>query len=346
MKLKGFTAHNLINVTSQLSHISDNPISTAGTFGIVKRGKFHKNKKVIDPNNDSDAVDCAIKYIKINDVTEGFEPFNQEIKSQNLIKHPALLQLLGYSVPFCGKGRLTLVTPYMEKGSLRTVLIEKKKGNSPEGWDTTKRMITIIGIAAGLYRMHQENLIHRDIKPENILLDNNYHPKICDFGYSKIFNEGLDKIVQATYCGTESYMAPEILTGGGYNSKVDVYAYGLILYELFTNETFFEKLRKENKNFLDAVVNGKRPDISKDIRFKPFFRKLISDCWVGNPDVRPSFADILESLLDAYKKRRLIPLKNEINEYIIEAIDGSEFDIEFANKIINEEIEEEEDGNE
>lgn len=322
MKLKGYTANKLADVTKQLSHISKNPISTAGAFGIVYRGIFHKK---------NEAVDCAIKYIKCNDFSRDPNSFHNEVQSQYYIKHPAILPLLGYTLPFFGQGRLTLVTPYMEKGSLRTILVEEKKGFSPEGWDNTKKMITIFGIAAGLYKMHQEKLIHRDIKPENILFDKDYHPKICDFGYSKFINKSA-----TGYCGTEIYMAPEILTGAEYDFKVDVYAYGLILYELFTNETFYDRIRIGNVNFLEAVVNGKRPDISKDVRFKPFFRKLICDCWDGNPEVRPSFTQILESLLNAYKKRKLIPLKNEIHEYIRETINGSEFDINFADKIINE----------
>lgn len=340
---RNFTFNKCIDA-SRLVDISQNPISTIGSFGVVYKGKFNKKKHSSDQstNKKENLIDCAIKYLISNNLNQDFSAFHKEIKTQNLIKHPAILELLGYIIPFCGVGRLTIVTPFMEKGSLRNVLIEERKGNAPEGWDSTKKMINIIGIAAGLHRMHKVSLIHRDIKPENILLDNDLYPKICDFGYSKVFEEGRDEIIQRTYCGSESYMAPELLSRSEYNGTVDVYAYGVVLYELLTNETYFEKLAKDRIEFINVVINGKRPNISKDIRFKPFFRKLISECWNKDPKVRPFFDDILRSLLEAYKKRILIPLKNEINEYILKTIDASEFDIEFAEKLVDEEIEEEE----
>lgn len=319
----------LINVKEDLSHISALPIGDPCGFGVVHKGKFHKRHKDGD-----ELIDCAIKYIKSKgNFNEDFELFHRELQTQNLIKHPSLLPLLGFSLPFCGVGKLTLVTPLMKNGSLRTILDNEKLALAPYEWNDIKRIITIIGTAAGLCRMHQENLVHRDIKPANILFDENFYPKICDFGLSKIFEEGLDEMLQRTNCGTESYMAPELFFGDKkYNSKVDVFSYGLVLYEIFTTETFSQRLKKERKTYVGALSSGYRPDLSKDERFSPFFANLINDCWATNPESRPSFNMIISLLLKAYEDEELISRDTDIDDYIIDTVECLGFDVEFCKK--------------
>ena len=218
-----FLSQKLINVQKDLTDISKMPIGDESGFGIVHKGKFHKRH-----HHREEIIDCAIKYIKPKiSLEEDIPSVIQELKMQSYIKHDALLPLLGYYVPFGGIGKITIVTPLMVNGSLKQLLDKEAKSIAPLEWDNTKRMITIIGVSSGLCRMHQENLIHRDIKPANILLDDDFHPKICDFGISKIFEEGLNEIRERTNCGTLPYEAPEMLQSE-YNSKVDVYAYGLV----------------------------------------------------------------------------------------------------------------------
>lgn len=320
------TFNHLIDIDEDITNRSKNPISTVGGFGYVYRGTFIRRHH----HRENELIDCAIKIMRYRgELSDNFESFHRELQSQLRVKHPALLPLLGFSISPQREEKLAIITPFMPNGSLRTILSNEKRGDAPLEWDDKKRIITIIGIAAGLYKMHQENLIHRDIKPENILFDEEFHPKICDFGLSKVFKDGLDEIVQATICGTEKYMAPEMIEEKGYNSKVDVFAFGLVLYEIFTNETFYERLAREGKSYFTVLANGLRPDLTDDVRFNPFFKKLIEECWSNSPDGRPSFEEILNRLLEAYKSDGLGSKDPEINYYILDVVGCLGFDVSF-----------------
>lgn len=78
--------------------------------------------------------------------------------------------------------------------------------------------------------MHEHKIIHRDLKPENLLVSDKGNIKISDFGWAAI-KEGVDSM-KNTFCGTFDYMAPEILENKPYNEKVDVWALGVLLFEL------------------------------------------------------------------------------------------------------------------
>ena len=121
----------------------------------------------------------------------------------------------------------------------------------------------IIQICLGLKEIHKNKLIHRDLTPDNIFMDNNKKIKIGDFGVSKILTTKQN--YTKSQVGKFQYFAPEIIKGENYNNKVDIYALGCIIYELFTlNEYYNEK--KEN-----PTIN---PTINTDI-YNPKWQKLI-----------------------------------------------------------------------
>ena len=85
-------------------------------------------------------------------------------------------------------------------------------------------------ITSAIEFIHNKNLIHRDIKPENILLDSNFNIKLCDFGWSAESSPYENRV---TFCGTLEYMSPEILRGEPQDFSVDIWALGILLYEMF-----------------------------------------------------------------------------------------------------------------
>ncbi len=82
----------------------------------------------------------------------------------------------------------------------------------------------------GIKYLHQNNIMHRDLKPENILLNKKMEIKICDFGTSKSFNK--DEL-RKTFCGTYEYMAPEVFFSKSQTKKTDIWALGILMYEMF-----------------------------------------------------------------------------------------------------------------
>eukprot|EP00531_Pseudo-nitzschia_arenysensis_P010299 CAMPEP_0116118470 /NCGR_PEP_ID=MMETSP0329-20121206/2120_1 /TAXON_ID=697910 /ORGANISM="Pseudo-nitzschia arenysensis, Strain B593" /LENGTH=428 /DNA_ID=CAMNT_0003612097 /DNA_START=143 /DNA_END=1429 /DNA_ORIENTATION=- len=173
---------------------------------------------------------------------------------------------------------------------------------------------TVLGIAEGMEYLHSKEIILRDLKPANIGfdLDTSTQIRLFDFGMArKITDCSSDEI-----CGSPRYMAPEVMCGKGYSFKVDVYSYGVLLFEICSLESpyldnYWSKKKLPNrrlsrvKNFestmndfyLNVVEENLRP--SDDLKSTvpcPKMRELISDCWSADPDDRPTFSDILRRL--------------------------------------------------
>ena len=91
-------------------------------------------------------------------------------------------------------------------------------------------------LLSALSYMDERHVVHRDIKLENILLDNNFHPKLADFGWCvHTIND-----LRSTFCGTVLYLPPEMVRKDSYCSKIDVWSLGVLLYELSVGRTPFE----------------------------------------------------------------------------------------------------------
>ncbi len=104
-------------------------------------------------------------------------------------------------------------------------------------WQEASRLLT--PIARALAYAHQVGILHRDIKPANILITHSGEPMLSDFGLAKLLDvqDGVDLTGSTGVIGTPAYMAPEQMTGGKVDRRVDVYALGVVLYELVTGRT-------------------------------------------------------------------------------------------------------------
>ncbi|OHT05404.1 hypothetical protein TRFO_26887 [Tritrichomonas foetus] len=269
----------------------------SGSFGIVYRAK--KKSKGRHP-----AIDCAIKILKNDSLSlENMEVFKKEVSLLFRLKHPAVLGLVGFSIPVMKRGSLAIITEYMPNGSLYKVLALEDKGCAPPGWEEMQKMINIFGIAAGMCYVHQQHIFHRDLKTENIILDEEFHPRICDFGISKLVEEKNNEIITMTMnVGTPIYMAPEVFDTGQshahYTEKVDVFSYAYVLYEMFVlSKPWQEKKNINVFNLTKFLINGERPTLDNRGIPEPY-QELITHCWDQNPEARPSFKEIVIGLRD------------------------------------------------
>ncbi|XP_029127045.1 putative receptor protein kinase ZmPK1 [Cajanus cajan] len=173
---------------------------------------------------------AAVKRLK--DANQGEEEFLAEVSSIGRLNHMNLIEMWGYCAE--GKHRL-LVYEYMEHGSLAQNI-------ESNALDWSKRFDIALGTARGLAYLHEECLewiLHCDVKPQNILLDSNYHPKVADFGLSKLRNRN-DTSTYSSFSrirGTRGYMAPEWVFNLPITSKVDVYSYGIVVLEMITGKS-------------------------------------------------------------------------------------------------------------
>ncbi len=113
--------------------------------------------------------------------------------------------------------------------------------------------------ASGVQYLHSRKIVHRDIKPENILLDESFNIKICDFGWSCYLE---DDQVRTTVCGTYEYMPPEIVNEKFHTNKVDIWALGILLYEMIHGRAPF---RATSLKEIKRQINSKEISLDKNI---------------------------------------------------------------------------------
>ncbi|KAK8837239.1 hypothetical protein M9Y10_036668 [Tritrichomonas musculus] len=257
---------------------------------------------------------------------------NREIGIMIKCKHPTIINIIGFSLKdFNNQSNVTIFMQLAKRGSLYDFLQKVQKGLLNCTYDNTNRQIILIGIARGMMHLHQNNVIHRDLKPGNVLLDEDLHPLITDFGLSKL-NESGNSISQSQQCGTSAYMAPEIFTGSRYNGKADVYSFGILMYEIVTDSTPYPLLMSGKMTpfqFTTKVVNDDyRPQFTVPV--KKSIQNLIEKCWSNDPHERPTFEQIFKRLAynndasfdDVYSDVQKVTEKEEEEEsYYLEDVD-------------------------
>ncbi|KAK8891109.1 hypothetical protein M9Y10_028314 [Tritrichomonas musculus] len=240
----------------------------------------------------------AAKVLTMKDDEKNYKRMiSREIGIMVRCQHPTIIRFFGYALKdFNKQNNVTIFMELAKKGSLADLLHKIQKGLSDEVVNNTIRQIILVGIAYGMMFLHQNRIVHRDLKPENILLDEELHPHITDFGLSK-FIESFSQS-QSQQCGTCIYMAPEIIEGTHYNGKIDVYSFGILMYQVVTDTDPYPLLTKGKitpfKFNQKVVSENYRPTFTFPV--KKSIQKLIERCWSKNPHERPTFEEIFKKL--------------------------------------------------
>ena len=280
-----------------LQHATKNfsEILGVGGFGSVFKGVL------------SDSTGIAVK--KLEGLRQGEKQFQTEVSTVGKIQHVNLVRLYG----FCSEGiHKLLVYEYMPNGSLATQLFR----NDPDkvlDWKT--RYQIALGTARGLSYLHEQCrdcIIHCDIKPENILLDATLVPKIADFGLAKLIGRDFSRVL-TTMRGTVGYLAPEWISGVAITAKVDVYSYGMMLFEIISGKRNLEPSEARKPGFFPFLAACKLTQgdviglldhrLEGDAKLEEVIRACKVACWCIQDDenYRPTMrqvAQILEGVLE------------------------------------------------
>ncbi|EPE28050.1 Protein kinase-like (PK-like) [Glarea lozoyensis ATCC 20868] len=172
---------------------------------------------------------CALKVLHLNEIRQGGVEMQvrREIEIQSNLRHPNVLRLHGH---FHDSRRIFLILEFAGQGELYKHL--QRETRFPE-WKASQY---IAQMTSALKHLHKKHVMHRDIKPENILLGIHGEIKISDFGWSVHAPGNRRK----TQCGTMDYLPPEIVKREWYTEKVDLWALGVLMYELLTGQAPFE----------------------------------------------------------------------------------------------------------
>eukprot|EP00826_Nyctotherus_ovalis_P046779 TRINITY_DN5320_c0_g3_i1.p1 TRINITY_DN5320_c0_g3~~TRINITY_DN5320_c0_g3_i1.p1 ORF type:complete len:295 (+),score=74.95 TRINITY_DN5320_c0_g3_i1:1365-2249(+) len=216
---------------------------------------------------------------------------------QSIVKHPFIVRL---HCAFQTKARLFMVMDYCGGGDIGHVLQREKRLAE----ETARVYLAEVLLAIG--ELHSREIIYRDLKPDNVVLDDQGHAMLTDFGLSK---EGVsDSDYTLSFCGSVAYLAPEMLRRSGHGKSVDWYLLGVLLYEMLVGippyfnrnkyclvicrEKLFDNIKRGplqipsdmSSDALDLIVKllnrdpkqrlGAGPGDAEEIKAHPFFKTI------------------------------------------------------------------------
>lgn len=272
-----------------------NDIIYYGKECILYKGKYFHNDV------------CIKEIVNINSLPEEeLDKIKNEINISLKLHHKNIVNTFGYS--FNDKrNKFYIISEYMKNRSLK-LYIDTNKGNIP----LKQKLLFIYEISLAIEYMHTRNqkFLHRDIKSSNVILDDNLHCKLCDFGMSKHYDNNksnqnydntcnLNTNYQTNSQSTLFWMSPEYLCDGIINEKSDIYSFGILIWEIFMEDTSPYKNININDYLLGNkdVVYNKRPIIVDD-NFKdcPDIKDLMKLMWDQDYNKRPDIGYILDML--------------------------------------------------
>jgi serine/threonine protein kinase len=201
------------------------------------------------------------------------------------LNHPCILRLLGFVLP-SKSDPPEIHLEWARNGSLADVLKLVKSGRPPSFWNPTGVAILVCGIMLGMRYMHLRGYIHQDLNPSNILVNEEGHALIADFGSSR--PQVAD--VTPTSSGSGDYSAPEFVQDGDWTKKVDVYSFGVLMTEIVLVSPFFRDDPEALEVFRHLNVCDPSTIESRPLRLMVTFIRM---CCVVNPKRRPSFPLLL-----------------------------------------------------
>ncbi|KAL2345490.1 hypothetical protein Fmac_006775 [Flemingia macrophylla] len=267
-----------------------------GGFGRVFKGVLN------------DGTPVAIKRLTSGG-QQGDKEFLVEVEMLSRLHHRNLVKLVGYYSNRDSSQNL-LCYELVPNGSLEAWLHGPLGINCPLDWDT--RMKIALDAARGLSYLHEDSqpcVIHRDFKASNILLENNFHAKVADFGLAKQAPEGRSNYLSTRVMGTFGYVAPEYAMTGHLLVKSDVYSYGVVLLELLTGRKpvdMSQPTGQENlvtwarpilrdKDRLEEIAD---PRLGGKYPMEDFVRvcTIAAACVAPEANQRPTMGEVVQSL--------------------------------------------------
>lgn len=296
---------SLSDIKTATNNFSSNLIIGKGSFGNVYEAKTVSGTLVAVKRKDYESK-------------QGRNEFETELKLLSAFRHAHLISLIGY----CDDpdaNEMIIVYEHMANGTLADHIYKKTGGSSGLSWE--RRLKICIGVGRGLEYLHtgtgiNQIIIHRDIKSSNILLDENFEPRISDFGLcKKCTGNKADTPITASVKGTRGYMDPHYYKTRELSTKTDVYAFGVVLLEVFCGRRSSDFVvqgrpkrfvpwarqcirKQESYLIMDRGLSGK---ISNDGLL--IFEEITLQCLQERPDKRPIMEAVVARLEDALKSQ-------------------------------------------
>ncbi|CAE6437420.1 unnamed protein product [Rhizoctonia solani] len=276
-----------------------------GGFGYVEKASWNKQ-------------DVAVKFLKssqtVSGTTRGKKSFHRELSAWRKLAHPNILPFLGVVV--VDKMYLGMVSPYMPNGSAPKYISETPDANVLQ---------ILYDVAEGMSHLAGQKppIAHGDLKGANVLIDQDGRACICDFGLSRFMKDFMS--IDTTFGGTIRWMAPEQLRAESMivSLPADIFSWGMLALELMTGSIPWSEVQQDSAVILKVAARGQRPSrpacqtkkcrsqrkcrcpVSKDALWA-----LIQQCWLDDPDQRPTVSQLCGALASIEEVGFRKPIQN------------------------------------
>jgi len=284
----GFMRRYTLDEFSQMGE----PIGS-GSYGQVTKVKHSQTAEIF-----------AMKVISKKKVLEHQMTtyLTREVKTQIKVQHPNILRLIFY---FEDETNVYLLLEYAKNGSLFSVL--RKRGRLPE----SEAAGFFVDVASALDYLHKHGVVHRDLKPENILMCDGNVAKLADFGWCAEVSK--DGGLRHTFCGTWDYLSPEMVSNEPHDHTVDIWAMGVLLYEMLVG----------------------RPPFSASSQFKAMSRITKVDLQIPE-NISAAARDIIGNLIVKERTKRLTLVAAAQHHWVVKYVSNSDSKMNFAGSDLQE----------
>ena len=258
-----------------------------GNFAQVYRAKLKREE-------------CAVKRFTHQSMSAtDFHKFAHETAFLHKLRHPHICQLYGACID---PDNLCIVTEFVPNDNLHNVLTKKKIREPKPVLDWRTRVQMGIDLASAVAFLHAQTpaVLHLDIKSPNLLVDQDMRLKLADFGLAR-WKQAADEVAEKETFqpGTVHWMAPELMMQGIKTEKTDVYAIGIVLWELWVMKTPYAGL-KVNEIASKVKGQGARPTVPSEVLPSLLdnanYKDMMEECWHDKASVRPTAAEVQRRL--------------------------------------------------
>jgi serine/threonine protein kinase len=221
----------------------------------------------------------------------------REILLHRELDHPNIIKLHGHLED---TENVYLVLELADRGSLFHEIRRLRKLGEDKARGYFRQ------VCEAVQYLHEHEIIHRDIKPENILLDKTGSIKLCDFGWCAKGTE-----TRTTFCGTLDYMAPEMVMGGGHSFSIDLWALGVLLYELVHGSAPFTARKESDK--CRQILNS---SYTVDPSLSPALHTLVASLLQPRPEDRLPVSQVLAHEWVQNKCADLVQIGSALKSYV------------------------------